>query len=357
MTCFCSAQLTSLMGSLKGLPSLAHLVPPVPMNVVAAAGMAAGAPAPNLGVQLGASASASAAVVANLSAMASLSAALQTAMGMNLTAAMAPPLQARVQASLAGTVNSFNAAGNLLAPFAELLKRLLQELTGLMHLSSLVLAVRAAFGIDLRASGAMLALQARLNALATVPAAASARASAQVSAVGAAMAALGLKMNAQGALSASLSAQALARMTAGLPAIGAHFPLMSLLSAVMAVLDMIKRALGVDLLAANATARLQAVLSAYPLAALAKLQVTANLSPKLALAVNENAKLAAVSKLDLRAVGAAHLPAVGPLAMLLKLSADARLGLPAGSCGKPCPLALLGAPAMPSPSGMASLSV
>lgn len=64
----------------------------------------------------------------------------------------------------------------------------------------------------------------------------------------------------------------------------------------------------------------------------------------------------------LRHHDAAKAPAVGviihlaPLAMLLKLSADARLGLPPGSCGKPCPLALLAAPAMPALAGVASLS-
>ncbi|KQP35426.1 hypothetical protein [Pseudorhodoferax sp. Leaf274] len=339
MTCFCSARLGSLVASLTLLPPTLHLVPPLPPSLLAvAAGPALGGFGPMPAAQ--------AALTANLTAMASLSASLQAAMGMRLTAAMAPAVQASLQASLAATVQSFQAAGSMLALQAGPLANVTLGLTGLTQLAALVLSVQAAFGIDLRASGALLALQARLDA--------SASAAVQVSAVAAAMAALGLRMDAQGALAANASATALASMVASLPSLSLNLPALLQLSGLVSMVATVQAGLGVNLLAMNAMASLKAALSGLPLAALANLNVTAKAAATAALAAPVPPVPAVPPvALNLQAVASANLAGVPPLAMLLALSANAKLGLPAGSCGQPCPLALLAAPGL---SGSASVA-
>ena len=67
--------------------------------------------------------------------------------------------------------------------------------------------------------------------------------------------------------------------------------------------------------------------------------------------VAASAALNATAGLNLAGVVAANLSAVAGISMLLNAMVSGKLGLPAGACGKPCPLALLSGP----PSMSASL--
>lgn len=350
MTCLCSAKLGPLMVSLQALPSALSLlpaIPPMPLNVVASASLALTG---GLGLGMSASVGAMASVAANLAAMASLSAALDAALGMNLAAALSASMQARVAASLAASIGSFNALAGSLGLHASLLAKLMLELAPLVSLAGLVLAVRTAFGIDLQASGAILALQARLGARVDVKASVTANAAVNVaghaSLTAHLMAALGLKANAAGALSAGVMASATAGLIAGLPPIG-EVSLLAMLSAVMAMVATIQLGLGVNVLLPGALISLQLVLAALPLSALAELNAAASAtaSASASAAANVAVSADATAGLDLAGVASVDLAAAGQLVRLLNLMASAKLGLPAGSCGAPCPLALLAHPA------------
>jgi hypothetical protein len=357
MSCFCSAQLGSLLGSLALIPPTVGLVPPISLNLIAAANASLGLDA---ALSAAVNASVDASLMANLSAMASLSTALQGTLGQNLSAALSASAMASTQARLAATLNAFNANAGPLALQAGSMGKLLLDLSGLANLAGLVLAIKAAFGIDLRASGAFAALQARLAASARMNATASVRASVQVSAVASLMAALGFQANAHGALAVNATAGALAGMMAGLPSMGAGFQPLSVLAALMAMLGAIRLALGVDLRTPTAAFDLRVALSMLPLAALAQLSaaMSANAvtsaSAALAASTSASAGANAMTALDLAATAQANLSGVGQLAMLMSPTLQATLGLPAGSCGQPCPLALLkGVPAMPGLSAAA----
>src|SRR5262249_55497705 len=156
-----------------------------------------------------------------------------------------------------------------LAALAARVQALLAELFGLMQAATAVTAVRANFGLDLRVSGALAALQARFAARASAQAsaAAAAQASMQASMTGMLMARLGVAATAQGALSVNAMAQAMARLGAGLPALTVPAAPLSALSALKAILAAIRNALGVNLLApqANLRASISTALGPLPL--------------------------------------------------------------------------------------------
>ena len=151
--------------------------------------------------------------MANLSAMAGLQAAVKAAAGLNLCAPVSASAMAQLSATLSAQVHSLNAGGAALNLAMPSLASLLAALASLIQLASLLGTLQARFGLDLRAAGAVPALQARLQALAR--ASASARATASASAVASAMAAMGFSANAQGAAALNASAQAHGPLRAG----------------------------------------------------------------------------------------------------------------------------------------------
>jgi hypothetical protein len=341
MPCFCSAQLDSLFGSLSAIPSIAGLVPPVSMNLVAAV-----TAAPGVGASAMASASATGALTANLALMSSLSASVRASTGMNLLASLSGAAQASLRASLSMTIASLNANGGVLNLHQGLLNRLLNELAALANLARIVGAIRATCGIDLRAAGAIGALQARLAAMAQLHAAArpsmAAHAVAQVSVAESLMTSLGFPISARGAAALGAQMQALSRLTLALPRVTVPLGLLSLLSALMALLAAIRNALGVNLLAANALASLRVALAALPLAALASLQAQAQASASATMSATATASASALAALNLSAASSANLSAAATLALVLGVPAQyGALLMPAGSCGSPCPVALL----------------
>jgi hypothetical protein len=64
--------------------------------------------------------------------------------------------------------------------------------------------------------------------------------------------------------------------------------------------------------------------------------------------VAASARAAAAAGLNLAAAASANLSAAASVAMLRQMTAQAQLSMPAGSCGMPCPLALLSA-GLPKP--------
>lgn len=348
MTCFCSAKTAPLLASLAQVPPTAGLVPPMPPSLMAAVAASQGvSPALSATVPTGVPPAA----LANLSAMASLSAATQASMAMPLAAALRGPALPAARAQMLSSINSFNANSGALMPQLGQLTSLSQQLSGLAGLSGLMLGVQSALGIDLRAPGAVPALQARLQ-LPPPPGAmlsAPALPPMQQSSTAALLAALGLKADASGAQAASAMASSTAQLTAGLPAIG-NVGLLAVLAGLLPMLAAIKLALGVDLRAPNSAGPLSAALSTLPLNALAQLggsmSVAAPPLPSLAAsqAASASASANASAALNLSAVAAADLSAVGPLAMLMQATAQGGLGMPPGECGQPCPLAMIGAP-------------
>lgn len=341
MPCFCSAQLDSLLPSLSRIPSLAGLLPPIPALLLPAL-----CP-PTLAVGPAAfTASANASLTSNLAIMMSLRADVKAAMGMNLMACLASgPLQASLQASLSQTIGSMNANSGMLLPYQDLLSRLLRELADLMRLAGVVMAARATFGIDLRAAGAVPMLQARIAAMARAQAQATGRLAIAAPRLGAAasmMASLGFPATPAGALSLGASMQALSRLTLGLPVLTANLSVLSLLAALLAMLKSILSALGVNMLAANAMTSLRLSLGALPLAALASMQLQANANASASISAAASASLSALAALNLRAATGANLVPAGRLAVAMQLAANANmLMLPAGQCGRPCPVAAL----------------
>ena len=348
MACLCSLQLGSLLNSLPSIPSTAGLVPAIPLPVVVAMN-GIGPPAvtaqPSASMAAAAAASAQAGLTANLAAMASFSTAAKAAMGVNLAAPLSASAHAGLQAALAANVQSLNASGPVLLAGLPGLAALIGALANLVRLLGVLAGARATFGIDVRAPGAIAALQAALDASAGASAsgAAAATAAANASAVASLMATMGFAANAQGAASASAAATAMSRLTLGVPPITANFNALSLLSAVMGILTAIVTALGVDLRAPNALASLRIVLSTLPLTALAQLRVnaagTTSARATAAATVKAQSAASAAAALDLSAVARANMTAAGQLAVLMRLTANANfLLVPPGACNQPCPL-------------------
>ena len=254
-------------------------------------------------------------------------------MGMNLLASLSGPPLVSMQASFAETIGSLNTHGPLLVPYQDLLSKLLQELANLARLASLVTTVNARFGIDLRATGAIPMLQARMTALARAQASGRAAATAHASAMATMMASLGFAATSAGASALGVSMQALARMGMAVPRLTASPQPLSLLAALLALLQAIRNALGVNMLAANAMATLRRTLGTLPLSALASLQVQASAT------ANASAH-AAMPPLNFRAAARANMLPASRLALAMRVAAHASpLMLPAGQCGKPCPVA------------------
>ncbi len=345
MPCFCSAPLGSLLDSLPRMPPLAGLFPPVSAHLTAAVLAPPGfTPLPMAAAS--ASASANAAASANLAVMANLAADLKAALGINLMASLSGSAQASLQASLAATLGSLNAHGSLINPLRDLLERLLRELASLLNLAQLVGAARARFGIDLRAGGAVGALQARLTASASAAASAraSAAASARLSASESLIASLGVQPTVAGVASLRASMQAVARLMASVPAVTVNLGTLSALAALLALLAVIKNALGVNLLAPDASASLRLALGGLPLAALATLQVQASATATASASATASATAAASahSSLNLAPLARVNLAAAAAPSLALRASAIfPPLLLPAGSCGRPCPVAAL----------------
>jgi hypothetical protein len=151
------------------------------------------------------------------------------------------------------------------------------------------------------------------------------------------MAALGFQANAQGAAAVNAQAAATAAFLAGLPPVGPALHPLMLLHALLAMLQAILRGLGVNLLAPNASAQLQATLSALPLGALARLDAQATASASAAAALSASASANAAASLNLAATAAANLSGAAQLSALLSVMAQAGLSRPGGSCGL-CPL-------------------
>jgi hypothetical protein len=338
MTCVCSLQLRSLLSSLPSIPPLGGLLPPLPPALFPAISAAivppalAAMPAPPL-------ASADAALLANLSTMASLTAAVKATSGLNLALPVPPMALASLQATLTAQINSLNANGGVLNLGVPNLADLLNALTPLMQLAGLVAAVQAAFHLDLRSPGAIAALQARLDATARAAVTARASATATMSAVGMAMASLGYPATPQGAAALTAAMTAMAGWTQRLPVISVNFNALSLLAALLAALAAILSALGVNLRAPNALASLRVALGALPLAGLASLRLTALAQTQVSMQASASASL--VSSLNLMALAQANLGPAARVAVLMRLTALAPLAMPPGSCGQPCPLALI----------------
>ena len=340
MTCLCPLQLNHLMGSLPTAPSLASLIPVIPLHVTAAVNASLPGFVPSLSVQAMASAQLSA--VANLSTMLALSAAVHAALGVNLNAPLSLTAVAQVSEHLSaniGTLNGSSIALNLAIPG---LAALLAALAGLLPVIGLVAGVQAALGINLRLPGAVVALQAHLNASARL--AAHANLSARVSATETMMMRMGFAFNAQGVLAASASAQAMARLMVGLPPIRVNIQALSLLAALLALLAALLSILKVDLRAPNALFQLQVALSALPLAAIAQLQVCETVSAHVNAQVNASAvaSACAAAGLNLSAIAQANLGVAARVSLMMQLMAQGNfMLLPAGACGLPCPMELV----------------
>jgi hypothetical protein len=108
----------------------------------------------------------------------------------------------------------------------------------------------------------------------------------------------------------------------------------------MALLAALLSMLKIDLRAPNALVSLRLALGAYPLVAIANLRVSATA----AVAATATATASAVAALNLSAVANANLSAAAQLVVLMQLLANANfLLMPPGTCGMPCPLALVAA--------------
>lgn len=325
-----------MLASLRFVPPFPPaLIPPISASLMAAVPSAIGF---NLAVDAVIEPGVAPGVLANLSAMAAMSAALRATMGVSLAQAVSLPA---VSAQLTASIQSFNAGSGALMPQLPLIAEVTANLAGLAGLAGFLQGVHAAFGIDLRVPGAIALLQARLLA---PPLPVMAAAQVSVSAVPSLMAALGFKADAAGALAVGALASATAQMIASLPPL-TNLNLLALLASLLPMLDTIKLALQVDPCTPNALPALQASLAALPLANLAALSASISMPlplPTVSLAASVAANAAA--GLDLSAVAAASLAPLGPLAMLMPLTASATLGMPPGECGQPCPLALLKAP-------------
>lgn len=344
MACLCSLQLGSLLNSLPSIPSTAGLVPSIPLPLVAAmSGIAMPAATATSSASMAAAASAQAGLAANLAAMASFAAAAKAALGVNPTAALSASARAALQSSLAANVQSLNASGPVLQARLPQLAALIGAQANLMRLLGVLAGARATFGIDLRAPGAIAALQAALNASAHASASGTAAVAATgtASAVASLMASMGFAANAQGAASLNGAATAMSRLTLGVPPITANFQALSLLAAAMGMLAAIVATLGVSLRAPNALASLRVALGTLPLTALAQLRVSAMGKATATVTATARAQGAAnaAAALNLSAVARADLTAAARLAVLMRLTANANFLLaPPGSCSRPCPL-------------------
>jgi SWI/SNF-related matrix-associated actin-dependent regulator 1 of chromatin subfamily A len=270
----------------------------------------------------------------------------KASMGLNATTALSASARAALQASLTASVQSLNASGSMLQTAGPALAAALGAQANLVMLLGVVTGVHATYGIDLRAPGAVAALQSALDASAAASASgmASASAAGSASAVASLMASMGFAANAQGAASASAAATAMSRLTLGVPPITANFGALSMLSAAVSLLASVTSTLGVNLGAPNAILSLRAALSTLPLAALAQLRVSASSAATASVATAAQAQAqaaaSAVNALNLSAVAAASLTSAGQLAVLMGLTTQASSLLAApGTCGRRCPLA------------------
>ena len=349
MSCLCSLRLASLLNSLP-LPPPAALLPPFPLQLMAAVNLAAGAPPVMLSAQ--ASATAQAALLARLSLMANLTASARAAMGVNLALPLSAQATASLQATLSAHIGSLNANAGLLNQRLPDLLALLRALANLLHWVGLIGALRAAFGIDLRLPGAVAALQARLSATAT----ATASATVSASAVASLMATMGFAANAQGALKLTAAMRAASRLTLALPRLALHVNVLGLLAALLAALAALLSALRVDLRAPNAMLSLRAAISGLPIAALMNLRLAATATATASAAAA--ARAAAAASLNLAAAARVNLSAAASASLVMQLTANGSfLMLPPGSCGQPCPLALIGqAASLTPPAALAMMS-
>ena len=260
-------------------------------------------------------------------------------MGVNLLASLSGPPLVSMQASFAETIGSLNTHGPLLLPYQDLLSRLLQELANLARLAALVTTVHARFGIDLRSPGAIPLLQARMSAVARAQASARVAAVAHGSAMATMMASLGFAATPAGASALGVSMQALARVGMAAPQMTVSPQPLSLLAALMALLQAIRDALKVNMLAANALTTLRRTLGALPLSALAGLHAQASAMATATAAANISARVA-MPVLNFRTAARANMLPASRLALAMRVAAHGNpLMLPAGQCGKPCPVA------------------
>ena len=164
MACICSLPFGSLLTSLPSLPNLTGLIPAMPLQLVLAINAALNVSPLALSANLSATATAQASLTANLAIMASLVAAVKAAMNLNLALPLSVSAMAHLRANLSANIHSMNAHGLMLGLALPNLMALLLSLLPLIHLMGIVVGARLAFGIDLRAPGAVLALQAALSA-------------------------------------------------------------------------------------------------------------------------------------------------------------------------------------------------
>jgi hypothetical protein len=337
MGCVCAATIRDLLRAL-----LAAQIPPIKLPTLASATLELSSMAGGLGAaRMAASGSLSVLARLNLPALPLPSVKLAQLASVAPTLALARQafgvnvLAPNASAQLALAFDSINLLQ--IPPLPSVPVGPLLQVSGLV---SMVMSIRATFGIDLLAPGAGVQLQAALNAMAslslpTIPAPV-----AQISMVAAIAAALGIDLagpNAAARLSAALSMLATLR----LPKL--TIPLLPLaeLLALLAALANIQAGLGVNPLGFGASAAISARLA--PLGAL---------SPSLPLSLGATAAAGAAASsasalmaLDMRLVPslalalrlpalALPLPDLGPLALAaqLALGTGAHASSPCSSC-------------------------
>ena len=324
LICLCRLSQTQMLGRFQNLSanlnfslSLPPGFPDLLRTVVAPAAAQAQARA---AAQIQLAASAGIQAMAQLTAAAQFQMAMNAGLGVNLCSPTAPNLLGQLAMSASNFVNALEALP--LAALANLLP--LAELANLMQ------AVQTNFGLNLLSPATMPQLQAALTANANLSAQVSASvmaqavASAQLAAVAsvqaAAQAAFGANISTAAGLALTASAlSAMQAAMASMPPFENLIPFAPLVGAtqLLGALAAIKRAMGVDMLAAGALAQLQA-----PLALLGQLTFALPTAPS----VTAGASLAAQASLALGASASASVSAGASASAQINAMMTAGLG-------------------------------
>jgi hypothetical protein len=228
-------------------------------------------------------------------------------------------------------------------------------------LAAAIANINAAFGVNLMLPGAMVALQAKLDAMATLSASLMAGSPMMTPALGNLMQ-LAAAASATARMQASImSSVAMAGLAASLKLMAQiQLPTMAVSSMdlgtivnMLMALTGIQSTFGVNMLSVNAALRLQAAIQGLPLAAIAQLKISESLmamatlgtalSPlKPLLGMSLTASATASIAASLQAMAAIRLPGLAPISLMATLVAQMNgLGFPAlasSACSPSCPV-------------------
>jgi hypothetical protein len=335
LICLCKLLQTQLLGRFQNLSAnlnfSLNLPPGIPglLHAVVAAGASAQAAAQaqaQAAAHIQATASAGMQVMAQITAAAQFQMAMNAGLGVNMCSPTAPNLLGQLAMSASNLVNALEAL-----PLAAL-----DKLLPLAELAQLIGAVQRNLGLNLLNPATLPQLQAALaansNLSAQVVASGTAQAvvSAQVAVVASAQAAVsaafGANISTAAGLAATVSALgAMQAAMAAMPPFGNLIPFGPLVGGtqLLTALAAIKRALGIDMLAAGALAQLRA-----PLAALEACQLALALDALVptAASVTAGASLAAEASLAMGASASANVSAGANVAAQIDAMMAAGLG-------------------------------